>query len=63
MAFVRLADGRLVELDGLKQGPLVVKEKTEDLIKDASQILLKRIEDGYYSESLAVLVLCKKPTE
>jgi ubiquitin carboxyl-terminal hydrolase L3 len=54
IAFVRSEEGKLIEYDGLKQGPLVVQEASEDLLKDTARILLKRVEDGKYSESISV---------
>jgi len=60
---VRTEDGKLVELDGMKKGPVVLSEKTEDLLKDSADILLKRVADGLYSESISVQVLCKTPDE
>ncbi len=63
IAFIKTEDGRLVELDGMKQGPVVVKEACEDLLKETAQVLLKRVEEGKYSESIGVQVLCKKPEE
>jgi hypothetical protein len=53
----------LVELDGCKVGPYVVKEQCDDLLTDATEILLKRVEAGKISESLAVLTLSKKPDD
>ena len=38
-------------------GPLVVKDKSEDLLKDVAKVLMKRVEDKEISESLAVLTL------
>lgn len=63
IAFVRTESGQLIELDGMKKGPVVLIEKSEDLLKDTAKILLKRVEDGLISESIAVQVLCKKPAE
>lgn len=60
---MRTDDGKLVELDGMKKGPVVLLEKSEDLLKDTANILLKRVEDGLISESIAVQVLCKTPDE
>ena len=60
-AFVLTDKGLLVELDGRKQGPHVIKEGCEDLLKETAQVLLKRIEDKKISESLAVLTLSKDP--
>lgn len=59
IAFVRTAEGKLVELDGMKRGPLVLRDKCEDLLKETAQVLLKRVEEGLISESIAVQVLCK----
>jgi hypothetical protein len=36
------------------RAPLVVQEASEDLLKDTARILLKRVEDGKYSESISV---------
>lgn len=63
IAFVHTEDGKLVELDGMKQGPLVLMEKSEDLLKDTAAVLLKRVADGLISESISVQVLCKTPTD
>jgi hypothetical protein len=60
---VRTDDGKLIEFDGMKIGPLVLLDNSEDLLKDTAQILLKRVEDGLISESIAVQVLCKTPDE
>ena len=38
-----------------------MQEKTEDLLKDSAKELLKRVEAGEISESLAVLTLSKNP--
>ncbi|CDW88284.1 ubiquitin carboxyl-terminal hydrolase isozyme l3 [Stylonychia lemnae] len=63
IAFVLNSKGQLVELDGVKSGPLVIKDHSEDLLTDAAQILSERVANGDYSESLAVLTLNKKPEE
>lgn len=54
IAFVRNDEGKLIEYDGLKKGPLVVQETCEDLLKDTANILLKRVEDGIYHENISV---------
>ena len=61
VAFVKNAKGQLVELDGTKQGPHVVADACEDLLRDSIKELQKRIEDKDISESLAVLTLSKNP--
>ena len=63
IAFVINSQGQLVELDGMKVGPHVVQENAQDLLKDTARELLKRVEDGKISESLAVLTLNKKPED
>lgn len=63
IAFVLNKKGQLVELDGMKAGPVVIKDHSDNLLKDTAAILSKRVEDGHYSESLAVLTLNKKPDE
>ena len=45
----------------MKQGPVVIADKSEDLLKDAAHELLKRLEAGTISENLAVLTLSKNP--
>ena len=47
----------------MKSGPIVVKEKSEDLLADTAALLQKRVADGDYSESLAVLTLSKTPED
>ena len=63
IAFVLNANSQLVELDGVKVGPNVVKEGCTNLLKDAVQELLKRLEAGKISESLSVMTLSKKPQD
>jgi hypothetical protein len=45
----------------MKVGPHVVKEQSDDLLKDAARELLQRVEAGKISENMAVLVICKNP--
>ncbi|ETW07478.1 hypothetical protein H310_01987 [Aphanomyces invadans] len=59
VTFVQNAQGQLLELDGLKKGPIVVNPSSTDILKDTAAVLQARIEEGYYSESLAVLTLAK----
>jgi hypothetical protein len=49
----------LIELDGTKNGPHVVQEICDDLLRDSAKELLKRLEAGEISESLAVMTLSK----
>jgi hypothetical protein len=63
IAFVQNSKGQLVELDGCKVGPHIVIEGCTDVLKETAKELLKRVEAGKISESLAVLTLSKKPDE
>jgi ubiquitin carboxyl-terminal hydrolase L3 len=56
-AFVLTSDKKLIELDGTKQGPLVVAENVESLVHGTAQELKKRLEEGQISESLSVMTL------
>lgn len=58
IAFTVNKSGQLIELDGTKQGPLVVMEKSEDVLKDSAAELMKRLAAGEISESLSALILC-----
>ena len=44
IAFIINEQGQLVELDGLKQGPHIVLEKSEDVLKDTAKELIRRLE-------------------
>ena len=59
-AFVVNADGHLIELDGTKQGPHVIKEACGDLLKDTVAEIQKRLADGEISESLSMMTLNAK---
>lgn len=61
MTFTKNANGQLIELDGCKVGPHVIKEKVDDVLKDSAKELLDRVKTGKISENMAVLVLCKNP--
>ena len=49
--------GQIIEFDGTKVGPHVIKESTENLVKDVATELLARVADGKISEKLSVLTL------
>mmetsp|Transcript_9347 Transcript_9347/g.7120 ORF Transcript_9347/g.7120 Transcript_9347/m.7120 type:complete len:152 (+) Transcript_9347:132-587(+) len=57
VAFTLDKKGQLVEFDGTKKGPLVVKERTDNLVKDVSNELLMRIQMGIINEQISVLTL------
>lgn len=62
VAFVLNRKGALVELDGTKVGPRVIKEKCEDLLKDAAVEIKRRLsvpstDEDSISESLSVMTL------
>ena len=63
VAFVKTEDGKMIELDGLKKGPLVVKESCDDLLSDAAATIMSRLGEGVYSERISLQVLCKKPDD
>ncbi len=44
----------MIELDGLKKGPLVVKEACEDLLADAAATIMSRLGEGIYSERISL---------
>merc|ERR1712150_153290 len=53
-----LSEGRLVELDGRKQGPHVVKEGCTDVLKDTIDVIKRRLDNQYYTESMNLMALC-----
>ncbi len=63
IAFVLSEDGKLIEYDGMRKGPLVVQETSSDVLRDAAKIMLKRVEDGIIGENISVQVLCKRPDD
>ncbi|ETV84177.1 hypothetical protein H257_03463 [Aphanomyces astaci] len=63
VTFVQNALGQLIELDGLKKGPVVVNAESSDILKDTAAVIQARIEAGVYSDSLAVLTLAKVADE
>ena len=61
VAFIRNGNGRLIELDGTKDGPAVIEDEWEDLLKSVSKELIRRLENGIITESLSLMALTKKP--
>ena len=61
IAIVRNAKGELVELDGMRDiGPRVLGECTEDnFLEKAGAEIMKRVMNGYITESLAVSALVR----
>lgn len=62
VAFVRNRKGALVELDGTKVGPRVIKDKSEDLLKDVAAELKRRLtvpptDEDSITQSLSVMTL------
>jgi ubiquitin carboxyl-terminal hydrolase L3 len=55
-AFV-VVGGKLVEFDGMKVGPHVIKEESTDCLKDAAAEIQRRLADGEISEQLSVMTL------
>lgn len=60
VAFVINDKGQLVELDGTKQGPLVISENCTDVLRGSIAEIQKRLADGVISESLSVMTLNAK---
>lgn len=60
IAFVKNEKGQLVELDGTKQGPLVVSETCDDVLRGSIAVIQKRLADGEISESLSMMTLNAK---
>ena len=56
-AFVINSAGHLIELDGCKQGPLLIKENCDDVLRGAVQELQRRLADGEVSESLSMMTI------
>lgn len=61
VAFIRNAEGQLVELDGTKGGPAVIEDNCEDLLKGVAAELQRRLAANIITESLSVMALAKTP--
>ena len=59
VAFVLTGSGQLVELDGTKEGPAVIEEGCDDLLKGTAKEIKRRLEAGKISESLSLMALAK----
>ena len=60
-AFVINANGQLIELDGCKQGPLVIQEQCDDVLRGAVAEMQRRLAGGEVSESLSMITLNGSP--
>ena len=56
-AYVVNSAGQLIELDGCKKGPLVVKEGCNDVLRGAVAEIQRRLGAGEISESLSMITL------
>lgn len=54
---------QLIELDGRKPGPAVIKENVnkQDLLKAVAEEIKRRLADGHISESMSLLALSMNP--
>ena len=59
VAFIKGPNDELIELDGTKDGPAVISEHCEDLLKSVAVEIKRRIEDKNISESLSLMALAK----
>mmetsp|Transcript_34208 Transcript_34208/g.74577 ORF Transcript_34208/g.74577 Transcript_34208/m.74577 type:complete len:227 (-) Transcript_34208:16-696(-) len=57
IAFVVNGAGQLVELDGTKQGPHVVSESCDDVLRGSIAEMQRRLAAGEISESLSMMTL------
>ena len=56
-AFTLNRAGQLVELDGCKQGPLVIQEQCADVLRGSIAEIQRRLQNGEISESLSMITL------
>ena len=56
-AYVVNSAGQLIELDGCKNGPMVVKEGCNDVLRGAVAEIQRRLGAGEISESLSMITL------
>ena len=61
VAFIKNENGQLIELDGTKEGPAVIDENCEDLLKGVASELQRRLEAEIITESLSMMSLNKRP--
>ena len=56
-AFIVNSAGQLIELDGCKKGPLVIKEGCEDVLRGAVGEMQRRLGAGEVSEALSMMTI------
>ena len=61
VAFVADKNGRLIELDGCKKGPLVIKEGCQDVLQDSVTEIKRKLQAGEISDSLSCISLGGRP--
>lgn len=52
-----ISDGKLIELDGTKKGPLVVEEGTDDVLRASIKEIQRKLQDGEISETMSMMTL------
>ena len=57
IAYVINRNGQLIELDGTKKGPVVIKEACNDVLADSVGEVKRRLADGEISEKLSMMSL------
>lgn len=57
VAFVLTPDGKLLELDGTKVGPLVCAENCTDVLRGTVDVIKERLAAGEYSEVMSLMTL------
>ena len=57
VAFVVDKNKRLIELDGCKKGPLVIKEGCQDVLLDSVAEIQRKLAAGEISDSLSCIAL------
>ena len=57
IAYVINGKGQLIELDGTKKGPVVIKEASTDVLGDSVAEVKRRLADGEISEKLSMMSL------
>ena len=61
VAFIRNSNNQLIELDGTKDGPAIIQEDCDNLLKGVATELQRRLAAGNITESLSLMALAAKP--